>query len=594
MFKLFVLLLSVVAAIAQDVECATKCATTAQSCAMACGIDTACAMKCATDAQSCADLCTPSIPSMCQDPNSFRPFYRPPSKYNSENRTCTELGAMIVEGMVRAGITTSTFDCSSTAYSVAEILRQIGQTAGCCSDGKSKCHIDYSAIVCKDPAKYNISAIVSKSTRCDDYFDHSPEIAKQMPCTGNGSSFSFTQYFVGHNYCCTDKTARCQPDVAGFFCMDPSKFNKTEENTCLALARNILDDKIPWNGASELSCASDPNKARIIRYYAALCCSNSMSRCPTDSPTTSPTDSPTTSPTKFPTRLPTNAPTLKPTRAPSLAGFQLCQDQGAFLPYKKTDVVNAQRQPRTCQQLAQDSILHDQTGKIVGYLDLTKPCTADPTNTATIRDFGEKKGCCADGKSKCYIDQSAVCLDPAKYVNNAIIRGSGGTPTPCGVRFNELYDNKPFSTSYICRGGEGGGDANTLQYLARNGCCSDQKSFCFRDVSRICQDPTQWKPDSITGTSFTCEIFIQKHKSGVYYSPINSTVCSDQSIRTAFTYMASKGCCSGMKSICETESPTRAPTIGPTTAVEISAGSRATFVHAFVRAVLLFCALCAV
>jgi len=58
MFKLFVLLLSVVAAIAQDVECATKCATTAQSCAMACGTDTACAMKCATDAQSCAAACT--------------------------------------------------------------------------------------------------------------------------------------------------------------------------------------------------------------------------------------------------------------------------------------------------------------------------------------------------------------------------------------------------------------------------------------------------------------------------------------------------------------------------------------------------------
>ena len=129
-----------------------------------------------------------------------------------------------------------------------------------------------------------------------------------------------------------------------------------------------------------------------------------------------------------------------------------------------------------------DYYLHSQSG-----IDWNDPAsTTSDSVKYTIKQVGT--ACCSDGKSALHVDYSKICKNPGTYDGTKSVTIGGGTNTCDDVISQGEYKNLNFATLKC-------DDFNSIsKYDLENhyvpSCCSNKKSLCYRDFSKLCKDPS--------------------------------------------------------------------------------------------------------
>eukprot|EP00942_MAST-04A_sp_MAST-4A-sp1_P001044 g1044.t1 len=187
------------------------------------------------------------------------------------------------------------------------------------------------------------------------------------------------------------------------------------------------------------------------------------------------------------------------------------------------------------------------------------PTAADSNgNTAAgyVNKLANEYGCCTDQKGLCWVDYSKICKNPNNYVGSNTVSGMGttcdtifpnlqsdnsGTKTFAGVNFATLTC-KDIST----RQGE------VISYdKIDTSCCSDGKSLCYQDLSKLCKNPSdfdgtaKWDKKG-SGNTNVCNIHLSTQL--VQFAKLNLTL-NDVDSNTCDDYVMEKGDGSGKENL---------------------------------------------
>jgi hypothetical protein len=131
------------------------------------------------------------------------------------------------------------------------------------------------------------------------------------------------------------------------------------------------------------------------------------------------------------------------------------------------------------------------------------------TGSAVNTLFYVATKCCGGKKSVCAKDYSRMCKDPSKYVgtNIAIYIASGNvncdnalayfTDFPSGYFYGINWSNDTCSAFT-------GNTRTSLDAFARL-CCSDEKSLCAQDYSKVCKNPANYNGSAVYSSTTTCD-----------------------------------------------------------------------------------------
>ena len=113
--------------------------------------------------------------------------------------------------------------------------------------------------------------------------------------------------------------------------------------------------------------------------------------------------------------------------------------------------------------------------------------------------------CCGGKKSVCVKDYSRMCKDPSKYVGTNIASGNVNcdnalayfTDFPSGYFYGINWSNDTCSAFT-------GNTRTNLDAYARL-CCSDEKSLCAQNYSKVCKNPANYNGSAVYSGTTTCD-----------------------------------------------------------------------------------------
>ena len=139
----------------------------------------------------------------------------------------------------------------------------------------------------------------------------------------------------------------------------------------------------------------------------------------------------------------------------------------------------------------------------------------DPANTTSdsvkhnIRFFGQS--CCSDGKSVLHVNKN-ICLNSSNYNGSATVTVYGGATGTCDSRIaSSSFHNKNFPTLSCINDFDSGdvsssGIAQELIRYFEPDCCTDKKSICWKDFSKLCKTPSNYNGDGMLG-NYRCNYY---------------------------------------------------------------------------------------
>ena len=126
------------------------------------------------------------------------------------------------------------------------------------------------------------------------------------------------------------------------------------------------------------------------------------------------------------------------------------------------------------------------------------------TATAGVKNYltgwGERKGCCSDGKSAAFKDHKYFCKDPTDWLPDKTYSGPemSNSETSCKdwVEVDVDIKDEDFTQSWSCDG-----KSDAIRQKVQNegaeimGCCgSTKKSACYKERGNVCADPSSFLP----------------------------------------------------------------------------------------------------
>ena len=167
---------------------------------------------------------------------------------------------------------------------------------------------------------------------------------------------------------------------------------------------------------------------------------------------------------------------------------------------------------------------------------------ASTTSEINVLQWG--KYCCSDGKSVLHDDYSKICKNPSTYIGTNIVT-SMGTNNCDEIMFltmisetQYMFRNMPFST-LKCSDLKEQHAILTLEKRVAPTCCSDKKSICDRDYSKLCKDPSTYNKDgkfskdvtgdedNVCGGYNVAKIMAMMKKKDLNISNVDSNTCAD-------------------------------------------------------------------
>ena len=208
-----------------------------------------------------------------------------------------------------------------------------------------------------------------------------------------------------------------------------------------------------------------------------------------------------------------------------------------------------------------DFYLTTQSG--IDWSDPSSAASAD--KQAFIVQWG--KSCCSDGKSVFHDDYSKICKNPSTYIGTNIVT-SMGTSNCDEVMFLNMksetqytFRNKPFAT---LKCSDLKDSLYSLEKSVAPTCCSDKKSICDRDYSKLCKDPSTYNKDgkfskdvtgdedNVCGGYNFAKIMAVMKKNDLNISNVDSNTCADYDFLNGdgttmnlLTYMEDMSTCCG-------------------------------------------------
>eukprot|EP00808_Paulinella_micropora_P030959 g30267.t1 len=118
----------------------------------------------------------------------------------------------------------STVSLSGASMTVKQWLSSLQSQYGCCSDGKTKCYVDY-APICMNPATWLPNKNLSSGSTCYSFADTMGSTAfASCSSTYQGYSVSFwLSYLASSNSCCSDGVSRCMVSSSSTRSVSPSR-----------------------------------------------------------------------------------------------------------------------------------------------------------------------------------------------------------------------------------------------------------------------------------------------------------------------------------------------------------------------------------
>ena len=157
--------------------------------------------------------------------------------------------------------------------------------------------------------------------------------------------------------------------------------------------------------------------------------------------------------------------------------------------------------------------------------------TSNPDEAASI--------CCSDGKSLCWKDYSKICKNPGTYDGSKSVTIGGHTNTCDDTIKHGMYKNLNFAT---LKCDDFNNKIDLENHLAPS-CCSDTKSLCYHNFSKLCKDPSTYNKDgkwdkSASGNTNNCGHYLNNNvlnsikKANLNISNVDSNTCADYEIES--------------------------------------------------------------
>ena len=184
----------------------------------------------------------------------------------------------------------------------------------------------------------------------------------------------------------------------------------------------------------------------------------------------------------------------------------------------------------------------------------TAPDSYGNTAELLVNKLTNEYGCCTDQKGICWVDYSRICKNPNNYVGSNTVNGNkcdavfpnlendnSGVKTFAGLNFATL-SCKDISTK----------QAQVISYdNIDTSCCSDGKSLCYQDLSKLCKNPSdfdgtaKWDKKG-SGNTNVCSVYLSTQLR--QFAQLNLTL-NDVDSNTCDDYIMEKGDGSGKQNI---------------------------------------------
>eukprot|EP00808_Paulinella_micropora_P026912 g59707.t1 len=245
---------------------------------------------CCTDGKT---KCWVDYSSICLDASAY--------SYSSECDNYLPLS--IPDPNMACDDTVTIDDGSDNMTTVGNMLNMLSPLYGCCTDGKTKCWVDYSSI-CYDRSAYNYSMCDADilSTGLD-----IPDLACSDTVTIDGESYSasiwLNQRAIQYE-CCNDGKSKCWMDYSSL-CMNPATYNVECDSVVFYYIDETFEDSC--DTIYNHSIIGEITVEEVLGMLAVTteCCSDGVSRCMSPSSTPSITPTITVTPSITPTPTPT-------------------------------------------------------------------------------------------------------------------------------------------------------------------------------------------------------------------------------------------------------------------------------------------------
>lgn len=210
-------------------------------------------------------------------------------------------------------------------------------------------------------------------------------------------------------------------------------------------------------------------------------------------------------------------------------------------------------------------------------------CSKLPSADAKSQLIVMGKYCCTGSTSICTGDPKYMCKDAATFTPTKTVTPTNGNADTC---INHAISNSlvnmpfkdivPWNSATQCSDFTTTSTSQTMPMSAKDQlsaigslCCSDRKTACYVDYSKICKDPSTYtgaKETSSFGTSVTCDWLVDHNSASstkVLYGTNWSTIASCSDVVNTITEDGMTGqlwskalaveCCSDKIGICADE-----------------------------------------
>ena len=379
--------------------------------------------------------------------------------------------------------------------------------------------------ICLNSSNYNGSATVTvyggATGTCDSRIASSSFQGKNfatLSCindfdSGDVSSSGIAQELIRYFEpdCCTDKKSICWKDFSKL-CKTPSNYNgdgMLGNYRCNYYLHSVSD--IDWNDPANTT--SDSVKHHI-RLFGQSCCSDGKSVLHVDY-------------------------------------SKLCEDPSEYDKDATWDKYGSGNANYCEEMLSHIQHAIERENLIIENVD-TNACDdylieVNNGHKVNLLQYMEKNSeCCgAKGMAKngCLPDYSKICKTPGNYNGKKSVT-IGHNTLNCDTAIQHgMYQHLDFATLKC----DDFSNNHDLEVLLAPSCCSDGKSLCWRDYSKLCEDPSEYDKDAkwdkhASGNMNVCGKFLTSHirqaieKENLIIEDVDSNTCDDYLIESGYVY----------------------------------------------------------